>query len=138
VENNGKANIGGIFVVLFIGLCVLFYVIGSSSSSKSAPDLPERTVSNVVYNLSGTASSASITIETPTGTSQQDTSVPIVNKAGTTGLRFDFSPGDFLYLSAQNNGSGELTCHIRVDGVEISANTAIGEYQIATCKGTAF
>jgi hypothetical protein len=55
--------------------------------------------------LTGTTSSADITIEIPTGTSQQQgIDVPLYSKDGYTGLRMTgFSPGAFLYISAQNN-----------------------------------
>lgn len=38
--------------------------------------------------MTGTARVASVTVETPTGTQQQDVAVPLVNKTGTSGLHF--------------------------------------------------
>ncbi|WP_267896985.1 hypothetical protein [Galactobacter valiniphilus] len=38
---------------------------------------------------------------------------------------------------AQNkNGSGRITCRIKVDGKVISQNTSSGSYAIAQCSGT--
>jgi hypothetical protein len=93
----------------------------------------------VIYEVEGSARSVNITIETPSGTSQQnDLVVPIVNKAGETGLRSTFTAGDFVYISAQNQGEhGTVTCRITSDGVVISENTASGAYAIASCKGSA-
>ncbi|WP_155854617.1 hypothetical protein [Paenarthrobacter nicotinovorans] len=83
---------------------------------------------------------ASITMETPTGTSQQDVSIPLKKKsagASDTGLTFTFDPGDFVYISAQGRGgSNNVICRISVNGKVISQNTATG-YGIATCKGKA-
>jgi hypothetical protein len=60
-----------------------------------------------VYYLTGSAKSADITIETPTGTSQQEgVDVPMTSKTGNAGLRFTcFGTGDFVYISAQNQGT---------------------------------
>jgi hypothetical protein len=60
------------------------------------------------------------------------------NEAGDPYLKFSFSPGAFVYLSAQNKGYGALTCRIRAeDGSVIAENTANGQYAIATCTGQA-
>ena len=43
--------------------------------------------------------------------------------------------GSFLYLSAQNNADGSITCAIEINGVEVKRSTSEGEYAIATCSG---
>lgn len=126
-----------VLVLIMVGVIVKATGGGSDDSSSSGSGSQDSTI-HVRYELDGTASSASVTLSTPTGTSQQDTDVPMMNKSGTTGLRFTgFLPDDFLYISAQNDGSGTLTCRIIVDGVAVSENTASGEYAIATCEGRA-
>lgn len=71
------------------------------------------------------------------GTRQGDADLPLTNKAGGIGLQLvGFEPGDFVYLSIQNdNGYGSVTCRIVVDGVTVSENTSSGAYTIATCQG---
>lgn len=96
----------------------------------------------VVYEVEGSASSVSITIETPTGTSQQEgVGLPLAPEGGGVGehgLSANFQRGDFVYISAQNDGeTGTVTCRITVDGRVVSENTADGAYSIATCKGSA-
>lgn len=127
-----------VIAVLVVAAIVAVVAIASGGGSDDGSDASGSTV-DVRYELSGTATSADITIESDTGGSsqQQDVSVPLRNENGTTGLRLDFVAGDFVYLSAQNNGSGTLTCTIKADGLVISENTASGKYAIATCKGTA-
>lgn len=94
----------------------------------------------VRYEVSGTTTQASITMETPTGTSQQSNiDVPLRTKSGSSYLQFAFSRGDFVYLSAQNSKAfGSVTCRITTEAGEvISENTATGGYAIAACKGEA-
>lgn len=93
----------------------------------------------VEYFIDGTAVSASITTQTPTGTSQQaNVDVPLTTTSGGRGLRACFDHGEFVYISAQNDGStGNLQCRIDVEGVTISSNTSSGAYSIATCDGSA-
>lgn len=108
------------------------------SGCASKPAAPAARV-GIVYAVTGSARAADITIQTPTGSSQQnDVGVPLVSKAGSEGLEFSFASGAFVYLSAQNQGGGEITCEIRTkEGRVISRNTAQGEFAIATCSGSA-
>jgi hypothetical protein len=96
-----------------------------------------KTVS-VLYEVEGTAESATITAQMPTGTTQASgKAVPLTRTDGTRGIKVDFPREAFVYISAQNEGaSGDITCRITVDGVVVSENTASGGYTIATCQGT--
>jgi hypothetical protein len=92
---------------------------------------------DVLYEVEGTASVVAVTIEKPSGTEQANVSVPLTNKGGTRGLTLKFERGDFVYISAQNQGeSGTVTCRITVDGEVLSENTSSGAYSIASCKGS--
>ena len=44
--------------------------------------------------------------------------------------------GDFLYVSAQNKGTGEITCTITVDGEQVKTSTSTGEFAICQADGT--
>ena len=91
----------------------------------------------VLYEVEGTAPSASLTIESPSGTEQAKISLPLTNKSGTLGLTLKFNRGAFVYVSAQNEDDfGSVTCRITVDGQVVSENTSTGEYGIASCKGS--
>ncbi|MET3705869.1 hypothetical protein ABIB17_000468 [Arthrobacter sp. UYEF6] len=133
-------------ILLAVSACSSTSTSNTSSGSNALPS----TV-NVLYEVSGTATGADITIETGSGTSQQSISVPLKSKSsGATGLSFTMERGAFVYISAQNKGNmrkgasvsdkdfyGSLTCRISVDGTVISENTTTSKYGIASCKGSA-
>jgi hypothetical protein len=111
---------------------------GSSSPPTREQGLPVSSTVGVVYLVRGTAQSATWTVQTPTGTKQGDADVPLMNKSGSEGLQFLFEPGDFVYISAQNDGeTGTVECSIVADGTVISQNEASGAFAIATCEGQA-
>ena len=84
---------------------------------------------DVVYEVV-TYDGGNVTMKTPTGTSQQFVS------SETTYRYNDFSAGDFLYVSVQNDGDrGSVECSIYVDGVRVSNNYSSSAYGIATCEG---
>lgn len=133
------------------GLSVLLLIAGCGKSAEEkaaeaaasrarASELAEMLVAKVRYEVGGDTTQASITAQTPTGTTQQsDIDVPLRTKGGGTYLEYSFTSGDFVYLSAQNSkGYGTVTCRITTDSGEvISENMASGGYSIATCKGKA-
>jgi hypothetical protein len=83
----------------------------------------------VVYRVSGTAAEASITYRNAKGGTQQT--------AGRMPweLTFDSRAGNFLYVSAQNQGaSGSVSCDIMVDGVVKTSASSTGAYVIAECS----
>lgn len=132
------AVVGGIVAVVVVGS-----VLGSSgrepaSGAPVAAPVVNSTVT-VLYEVEGSTDYADVTMETPTGTEQISPDVPMVRESdGRPGLEMEFEPGDFVYLSAQNNrGYGTVTCRITVDGVVISENTSRGGYAIASCEGSA-
>jgi len=89
---------------------------------------------DVLYEVEGTASGASVTMEKPDGTEQVDVDLPMMNNAGGQGVELKFMPGSFVYISAQNEGAyGEVTCRITVDGMVMSENTSSADYGIASC-----
>lgn len=95
-------------------------------------------VAEVAYFVEGTARTAQITVETPTGIQQNVVSLPLRNKQGGLGLHFEFLRGEFVYISAQNQGAlGTVTCRIEVDGRPVSTNTSSGAYSVVTCDGSA-
>jgi hypothetical protein len=125
-------------VVLGIAAAIaLFGWITDRGNDDSSSDGESATVS-VLYEVEGTAVSATITAQMPTGTSQgTGKTLPLMTTSG-RGLTNTFRRGAFVYISAQNEDEfGDITCRITVDGVVISENAASGGYAIATCQGTA-
>lgn len=112
---------------------------GTSLSGSSGSGSYTSTDREVLYEVEGTATSVDITMETPSGTSQgSNKKVPLASKdSGKRGISLTMERGDFVYISAQNQGSsGTVTCKISVDGVVISKVTSSGAYTIASCDGT--
>jgi hypothetical protein len=128
---------------------VIFFVIVSSlggsddSSDTSTVDFDDLPTSSrfVLYEVGGTATAASITMSTPTGTQQSNVDVPLRvatgPRAGQDGLRIGpFARGEFVYISAQNDGFGTISCRITTDDGElISSNQSSGRFSIVTCRG---
>jgi len=88
---------------------------------------------NVLYQVEGTAATASITMRTNSGTEQAEISVPLKTKSGATGIWIqgtNMNP----YLSAQATSAGSITCRITVKGEVLSENTSSGRGSIATCS----
>lgn len=85
----------------------------------------------VTYEVTGSASSVSVTLENDQGgTEQGEYALPFKET-------FTMERGDFAYISAQNQGeSGSVTCRILIDGEEWRESTSEGAYVIASCDGT--
>ncbi len=108
---------------------------GSSESSNSDFDAEEAkkySAAPVVYVVE-TSDGGDVTLETPTGTSQR-----VVGEDETFLPQPGFEPGDFLYVSVQNDSdAGLVTCEIYVNGERVSRNTSDAAFGIATCEATA-
>jgi hypothetical protein len=87
------------------------------------------TAHQVRYEVTGTATTADLTLEGEDGTVQQnDQPVP-------WSYARDATDGEFLYVSAQNKGDGDITCSITVDGQQVRSSTSTGEYAICQADG---
>jgi hypothetical protein len=87
-------------------------------------------VHTVRYEVTGTATAADLTLEGESGTVQQ------TGRAVPAAYERTAVAGQFLYLSAQNKGSGEITCTIIVDDKPVKSSTSTGEYAICQADGT--
>ena len=94
-------------------------------------DAPETTQS-VKYEVTGTATTVSITLSNSTEDTEQIASAKLPWSRPFTGKK-----GGFLYVSAQNQGStGSVTARIIVNGSEFKTATSNGAYVIATASGS--
>jgi hypothetical protein len=116
-----------------VGLVVVAFILFSGGGSGTGGSA--KTYS-VTYQVDG-ATSADLTMTTANGgtSQQQAVPLPIKNQGGGDGLSMTVRKGAFVYIAAQNNGSGTITCHILIDGVEVITNSSSGEFAIATCSG---
>lgn len=77
---------------------------------------------------------ASITYQAGEGEREQRNNVSLPWRF----TREDVASRDFLYVQAQiDDGNGEITCEILVDGEIYRTASSNGEYVIATCSGSA-
>jgi hypothetical protein len=107
-----------------IGAAWVLSVLVAQVTKPSSPQL-------VLYEITGSAVSASLDATSGTG-SEQYAKQPVP-----TTLRYLMDPGHLVYVSAQNDGaSGDVTCTIRVGSQVISQNSASGAYAIAVCHGS--
>ena len=92
----------------------------------------ESLVKEVKYEITGDAHSVSLTYANASEGTEQRSNIAL---PGT--ITFKSRPGNFLYMSAQNQGeSGCVTVKIYVDGKVFKKSTSCGEYVIAEANGS--
>lgn len=120
------------------GVVTLFLIWASSQNDDSISTTRPRTQVTqpaarlVKYTVFGTAGRVDVTLENDSGGSEQhgDMAVPYTYYGR-------FEPGDFVYISAQNQGtSGTLTCAIWVGDTVVSSGKASGAYSICSASGS--
>jgi hypothetical protein len=126
---NKSYGLGAVGLILSgIGAIALFNLSSSFSSGLGNSSSPA--THNVIYQLRGTASLASVTIENESGGSEQHSvSVPWTKE-------FKAREGQFLYLSAQNQGWGVLEATIYVDGQPLQRAETTDQFGIASASGS--
>jgi len=104
---------------------------GSSSAGGSTPAVSSSTAT-VVYEVTGSGRASSVTYNSDGGGSiAQEASVKLPwRKEISVDRGFSITT-----VSAQNAGSGSITCRIIVDGEVVKENTSSGQYSIVTCTG---
>lgn len=90
---------------------------------------------SVSYSISGDGTTAaSLTYANATGGTEQKT-VTLPTTVPTSGT-YSIPPGQFLYISAQNqSSSGSVTVKIMINGNVWKQSTSSGAYAIATASG---
>lgn len=118
------------FTILFL-LALLYLADVFLFASPSSTSSPGSRVT-VKYSVGGSTDSAFVTYKNQSGnTQQQEVNLP-------WSRTFTMQPGDFVYISAQNQESGgSISCSITADGRVIENASSVGGYVIAECSGTA-
>lgn len=134
-----SGTVVALLVIAIMGMLILCMTM-NSSTTKKAPStsrsvntaVPAKVTSySVRYEVLGSAKTVSITMENSDGGTEQRSSVTLPYKVTQT-----FSPGSFVYISAQNNtDTGNVICKIFVDDQEVKKSSSTGAYVIATCSG---
>lgn len=113
----------------WLGVCAIASLLVLASV---ACDNPLDSSIRVKYEVTGTANTVDVTYENEDGGTSQESDVSVP-----WSYTFDGEPGDFVYISAQNQGeSGSVTVTIYTDGDEFKSSTSEGSYVIATASGT--
>lgn len=85
----------------------------------------------ISYRIGGTARTVDLTYNNAGGDTEQQNDKSVPWNSG-----FSAHPGQFLYVSAQNQGeSGTVTCEITLNGAVVKSSQSSGAYSIATCSG---
>jgi hypothetical protein len=119
-----------VWLLIVIGLLLCWLL--SQGSGDTPSSFSSGTTYEVIYKVTGTASRASLTYNNEQGgTEQTEIAIPWEKQ-------FTVKRGEFLYISAQNEGeTGSVTCEIWVDGNKWRESTSSGAYKIASCSGSA-
>lgn len=102
---------------------------GPATGKAEVKSKPKSNLRTITYRIAGTSSSADLTYSTASGQEQQtDAHLPWKKT-------FKVKRGEFAMIdvSAQNKGSGTVTCEIDVDGVKVKAAKSSGQYAIVSC-----
>jgi len=85
----------------------------------------------VTYSVTG-RSAGTITYENAGGDTSQVTDT--TRLPWTVSFTLAAGAEEFLYVSAQNAGSGAIACSISVNGQVVKQNTSTGTYAIVDCS----
>lgn len=135
----------GIFGIGCGGLAAIFILIAvlasHSSSSSSTPQVTLPTIPTVAVSQAAAPASSAAAAQTVTyevsGSPADVTYGPAgSNSQGSVPMDLTKPLGTPIYvaITAQLQGSGTVTCKIKVDGKVISQSTASGGYNIAQCE----
>lgn len=119
-------------IIIFAVTCGSFFTNDSNTSTTTQDTYTAPSYPTVKYEIRGTARSVDITLNNPTGGTEQYSNA---------GLPSNFTYNDFkdnfLYISAQNQGEyGTVTVNILVNGILYKTSTSSGAYVIATASGS--
>jgi hypothetical protein len=115
-------------VLVILGVCLFIYVLSQCSGGGGGGG--GSTQLTITYRVTGNGS-ADLTLENASGNTEQYTVGLPYSKS------FLVNPGAYLYISAQQTGSGNVTCDILANGQVIETASSSGEYVIASCSGFA-
>jgi hypothetical protein len=119
-------------VGIIVGIIAVIAVIVGVAVCVSTPGTPSTTAPSVIYKIEGTANTVDVTLNNPTGGTEQYSNVAVPVQ-----YSYDSFSDNFVYISAQNNGeTGTVTVSIYVNNNLFKTSTSSGAYVIATASGS--
>jgi hypothetical protein len=102
---------------------------GAASSAPAKAAKPKSDTRLITYRVGGSADSADVTYSTASGQEQQQGA----RLPWTKSFKVKRDAFTMVDISAQNQGSGTVTCEIDVDGVKVKAAKSSGQYAVVSC-----
>jgi hypothetical protein len=128
-KTKSKTNPIVILVLVIVGLCFFVYILSQCSSGGGGGGYSNDI--SITYRVTGSNNSVDLTIENAGGNTEQLTARMPWSRTFTT------KSGEFVYVSAQIDGTGNVKCEILSNGTVIETASSSGEYVIASCSGSA-
>lgn len=117
---------------LFTGVVTWYFASGTHER------IGKETHPQITYRITGYASSAHFIYNDNDGQTSLNGPVPWVDK---NNKPFDVSfighANQYLYVTAMLRDVGNVQCHILVNGVEVSSDSAFDRFGVATCSARA-
>lgn len=143
-KSNGCLTVFAVIGVIALAVAGLFVVGVFAATSQPSSARNSSTTRTIVYKVT-TARDSSVypscywfdaTYEMPSGTAQKSASICDGARSAEVDRRTG-SPGDFVYLSVQNDEMlARIGCRIYVDGKLVFQTYSEGQYVIASCSGS--
>ena len=133
VKEKHKTSPIVIVAFVLVSICLVFYAL-SRCTVGGGGDGGGGGTSNAIritYEVMGDIATVDLTYENASGNTEQRTDLSPWD------MSFDADPGQYLYISAQLEAFGTVTCNIKANGTVIETATSKGEYVIASCSGLA-
>jgi len=129
-KKSGVSLLPIILAIVIVGSVCLVLAMCRGGGGGGTYSTPIPSSYSVTYEISGSASSVSITLSNAQGgTEQGEYKVPFRKT-------YTMDRGAFAYISAQNQGEfGTVTCKILVGSTVWKESTSTGAYSIADCSG---
>lgn len=119
-------------IIAIIVLAVAGYIYYTQDMGGDLSSLTSAKTYTVKYEIKGSASEVDITYTNAEGGTAQESGVKLPWT-----YTFNGKAGDFVYISAQNQGSyGSVTVTIYKDNTNFKSTTSSGEYVIASADGS--
>jgi len=119
-------------MIRVLPLMIVLLILSCSKKKEDESGGSGEVVYQVKYEVTGTAKTVFVTYVNESGGTSQESNVSLP-----WSYTFTAKPGDFVYISAQNEGeTGSVTVTIYKNGSIFKTSTSSGAYVIAEASGS--